>query len=83
MFRQRDELIASTEEECISVDKKRPDPLLHQASEERVDVACGSRVHHNGFLSEGASRRLQVSRQGLNIGIGRVDERGNYGGRRD
>ena len=70
-------------EESIGSDHQRAGSLLDQGCERRIEVAFAARMQDMELEPELAGRRLRVLRHGLGIGICRVDEQRNDGGRGD
>ena len=60
--RQRGELFAPADEECIGADHERAGSQLDQGCEDRIEVAFGAGMQDMELQPEGAGRRLQVSR---------------------
>src|SRR5262245_59502397 len=50
--RQRDDFVAVVEEQGISRDKERIDPLLHDGSERVIDMGFGGGIEDPCFLAE-------------------------------
>src|SRR5260370_1175262 len=77
-YRQRGDLIAAADEECIGQDDQRADPESGQACEGRFDVAFGAGLDDMYLQSERAGSRLRPLRGWLaHSGLARVDERGD------
>jgi hypothetical protein len=75
--RQHGQLQPPDAEEGIGADEQRVGPLAHERREGRIDLADRAGVMDLGLQSHGAGRRFRVSRRGLGIGIGRIDQHGN------
>ena len=71
--RQRNELVAPTDEEGIGTDDDGACPQLGEGRIRYVDLAFSAGIHDTDFPLEGARRRLHVSRNVRgNIRIGRI-----------
>ena len=78
------ELSSANSEISINPDHECTGMELDQGFKDRIEVALGARVQDMKLQPERAGCRLQVPRLSLGItGIGRVDEQGNDGRRRD
>jgi ABC transporter substrate binding protein len=81
--RQCGELFAPANEECIGADHERTGPQLGQGCKDRIEITFGAGMQDMELQSEGAGRRLYLSRLGRGTGTGRVDEQGHDGSRWD
>src|SRR5262249_24005210 len=79
--RQFGELLASAIEEGIVADHERGGPELGQVRKDRIEIALNAGMYDTELQPKRVCRRLQVPQLRLGrVTIGRVDERGNYGG---
>ena len=59
--RQRGELFAPANKQCIGADHERAGSQLDQGREDRIEVAFGAGMQDMELQPEGAGRRLQLS----------------------
>src|SRR5262249_5473562 len=82
--RQRGELFGAAGEKGIRADRERAYAQSNQGSEDHLEVAFGAGMQDMGSQPERAGRRVHVSRLCLRNGrIGRIDQHGHGGRRRD